>query len=75
MNRLSTSTDDRIRKIIEAAYIEAAALEAAEAIMNSDEREGLGFCQLLWEAQKKILKNKYEIEWDSPMQSNYEMSA
>lgn len=53
MDRLSTSTDDRIRKIIEAAHIEAAALEAAEIIMNSDQREGMGFCQLLWAAQKK----------------------
>lgn len=75
MNRISTSTEDRVNEIIKTAYIEAAALEAAESILDSDQCGEMEFCHLLWTTQKKILKEKYGVEWESPMQNIYAVST
>jgi hypothetical protein len=55
------------RKIIENAFIEAAALEAAEFVLSSGQFKGKEFCQKIWTAQKQILKDKYKIDWDFPI--------
>ena len=31
---------------------------------------GLGYCHLYWETKKRILKEKYNIEWLSPAELN-----
>ncbi len=75
MNRTSTSTGDRVSEIIKTAYIEAAALEAAELILDSGQCVGMEFYHQLWTTQKKILKEKYGVDCESPMQNIYPVST
>lgn len=57
------------RKIIENAFIEAAALEAAEVVLRSGQLKGKEFCLKIWTTQKQILKDKYKIDWDFPIKN------
>jgi hypothetical protein len=53
--------DPRLKKIIEAAGKEA------EEVLNNHERYGkLGVCVTFWLEQKRILREKYGIEWKTP---------
>ena len=57
------------RKVIENAFIEAAALEAAEVVLRSEQLKGKEFCLKIWTTQKQILKDKYKIDWDFPIKN------
>lgn len=35
-----------------------------------DTPRGLGFCHVYWHAKKKLLKEKYNIDWKSPSELN-----
>lgn len=65
----SLPTTGVAREIIENAFIEAAALEAAEVVLNSGQFKGKEFCLKIWTAQKQILKDKYKIDWDFPVKT------
>ena len=56
--------DPEIKKIIDAAR------EEATATVSQRHSPRLGFCQVVWQVQKKILKEKYGIDWKSPQQMN-----
>jgi hypothetical protein len=43
--------------------------QEAEAALANEPRD-LGFCHLLWETQKKILRKKYRIRWKTPAEMN-----
>jgi hypothetical protein len=46
-----------------------AALEEAMANL-ADVRRGRGFCHQLWPEQKRILREKYQIDWKTPAEMN-----
>lgn len=50
------------------AYIDTAEVEAENNL--SDEPHGRGFCHQLWAEQKRILKEKYQIDWKTPAEMN-----
>ncbi len=35
-----------------------------------DHHRGMGFCHLYWHEKRRILKEKYGIDWHSPAQMN-----
>jgi hypothetical protein len=53
--------DPKLRPMIEQAHALANAAEPAH---------GLGSCHRLWHAKKRILKERFEIEWFSPAEMN-----
>lgn len=55
--------DPRFRDLIAKAEREAE-LELA------DWPRGMGFCHILWETQKEILREKYGIDWHTPVEMN-----
>ena len=55
--------DPRLKKVIEAAE-----KEAEENL--ADLPKGRGFCHKLWAEKKRILKEKYGIQWKSPSDMN-----
>lgn len=56
------------QKRLEKAYVEAAVLEAAEIVLREGRYTGEEFCRKIWTTQKRILKDRYNIDWDSPFQ-------
>ena len=56
--------DPEIKKIIDVAR------EEARAILVSQKHPTRGFRPWLWRVQKKILKEKYGIDWKSPAAMN-----
>lgn len=32
---------------------------------------GVGFCQVVWQMQKKILKKEYQIDWQSQQEASH----
>ena len=59
--------DPKLNKIIRAAE-----REARENLMEmyGDLSGQAGFCHTLWDEQKRILKEKYGIEWKTPREMN-----
>ena len=51
-------------------YIKAAELEAEAELENSIFRNQVGFCHVFWATQKRILKDKYGIDWKTPAEEN-----
>jgi len=50
---------------------EKAAKEAENILAKKGHKAGdLGFCHLVWNLQKKILKEKHNITWYSPAEQN-----
>ena len=47
------------------SYIEQEVDAKVEEILK-DETRKLGFCHLFWETKKRLLKEKYEIDWLNP---------
>jgi hypothetical protein len=60
----------KIDKILRDAYIKAAEIEADAELEGSDQRGKMGFCHLLWATQKRILKDKYKVDWKTPAEEN-----
>jgi hypothetical protein len=60
----------KIDKILREAHIKIAEIEAEAELENSDQRGQMGFCHLLWATQKRILKEKYGIDWKTPAERN-----
>jgi hypothetical protein len=58
--------DPRVSPFIEAAAIDAECELRAE---GADEHQ-LGYCHLLWERQRTILRERYGIDWRTPAQMN-----
>ncbi len=56
--------DPKLGPIVEKARREA----VSEELANQSER--LGFCHIVWATQKRILKNKYGIDWKTPAEMN-----
>ena len=56
--------DPKLGPIVEKARREA----VSEEIGNQPER--LGFCHIVWATQKRILKDKYGIDWKTPAEMN-----
>jgi hypothetical protein len=50
------------------ALINAAENEARELLRFV--KKGEGFCHVLWEAKKRILKEKYNLDWKTPQELN-----
>ena len=50
------------------AVIEDVEKELAELL--KDKPRGMGFCHIYWYEKKRILKEKYGIEWKSPALMN-----
>lgn len=63
MKRNPKEKDPKIREIIKKAE------EEAEEILK-DKPKIEGFCYMLWSEQKRILKEKYGIDWKSPDEMN-----
>jgi CheY-like chemotaxis protein len=57
--------DPKLKAMIDAAREEARAKLAAEGFHRK-----IGYCHLLWGAQKEILLEKYGIDWKSPSEMN-----
>jgi hypothetical protein len=56
--------DPKLGPIVEKARREA----LSEELANQPER--LGFCHIVWATQKRILKDKYGIDWKTPAEMN-----
>ncbi len=56
--------DPKLGPIVEKARREA----VSEELGNQPER--LGFCHIVWATQKRILKDKYGIDWKTPAEMN-----
>lgn len=56
--------DPRYRSIIAAAKAEAEKIVADMGI------SGLGTCHAVWGEQKRILKEKHNIDWQTPAEMN-----
>lgn len=70
-------TDPRIRWLKEAvdAAAEREALGAEDGFQEGDppmkmEDFGMGFCHIFSECKKRILKERYGIDWQSPAELN-----
>lgn len=50
------------------AQINAAEDEARESLQFV--KKGEGFCHVLWETKKRILKEKYHLDWKTPQEQN-----
>jgi len=50
--------------------IEAARKEAYLQLAHHPGRDQDGFCHILWDTQKHILKSKYHIDWKTPAELN-----
>lgn len=59
--------DPKYRDIIKKAEKEAADILEKKYPGSSKE---MGYCHGLWEQKKKILKEKYNIDWDTPGELN-----
>ncbi|NMC04755.1 MAG: hypothetical protein GYA24_06065 [Candidatus Lokiarchaeota archaeon] len=57
-------TDPRYERIISEANQEA---EKAVVIVKKGE---MGYCHAFWAAKKRVLKEKYGIDWKSPAELN-----
>lgn len=57
--------DPRYRKIFQG--IEA---EVEQAVANDPRKGSMGFVHIRWEVKKRILKQKYNIDWLSPAEMN-----
>jgi len=55
-------------KIWRDAHFEISAIEAE--IECFDQRGAYGFCHYYWPVRKRILKEKYNIEWKTPAEEN-----
>lgn len=66
LNHDPQEDDPKLGPIIRQAEAEAEA-------RLSDEPRGIGFCHLLWETQKDLLKTKYGIDWKTPAEMNPEV--
>lgn len=47
--------------------INAAEKETMEVLKDHPMNGSMGFCYVIWDTQKQILKDKYGIDWESPM--------
>ena len=61
-------TDNVPQKLEET--IEAARQEAYLQLAHHPGRHEDGFCHILWDTQKFILKAKYHIDWKTPAELN-----
>ena len=62
---------DPIEKYPKMRAILAAAENEAEAqLLNHPLRGQIGYCHECWETKKRILKEKYGIEWKTPSEMN-----
>lgn len=50
--------------------IEKARLEAIESLKDTWPETAFGSCHVIWNEQKRILKEKYNIDWKSPRELN-----
>ena len=50
--------------------IEAADKEAQAELMHNQSRGHLGFCHVFWGTKKRILKEKYGVDWNDPSEMN-----
>lgn len=50
--------------------MDAADKEADMALVMHPGRGELGFCHIVWETKKRILKEKYGMEWKTPAEEN-----
>ncbi len=57
--------DPRLRPVIDAA-----AQEAEVSLREDGWTIGMGYCHVLWGCQKRILKEKYGINWKTPAEMN-----
>ena len=68
-----------VNKILREAYIKAADIEADARLENHEFRGQLGFCHIFWGLKKRILHDKYHIDWKTPPEENpncmYDQSA
>lgn len=51
-----------------AKVIQQAEQETEEAVRSC--KRGMGFCHLVWNTKQQILKEKYGIEWFTPVEMN-----
>ena len=64
--KYKTKIDTKLR----VAYIKAAEVEAEAELEHSEQKGQMGFCHLLWATQKRILKERYGIDWRTPAEDN-----
>ena len=50
--------------------IDAADTEAEMEWAGHPARHELGFCHLFWHTKKRILKEKYGVDWKTPAEEN-----
>jgi hypothetical protein len=50
--------------------IELAHMEAEKLLIESGVEREMGYCYVLWDCQKKLLKEKYNINWKTPAEMN-----
>lgn len=50
--------------------VDLARMEAEGASRNHPLNGRVGFCHVVWATQKKILKEKYNVEWKTPQEMN-----
>lgn len=44
--------------------------EVDKTLAGDSRRGSMGFCHVIWETKKRILKTKYGIEWETPAEMN-----
>jgi hypothetical protein len=62
--------DPIIRSLVRQAEEEAKEALEKEALAKKVLLLDMGYCYMLWEKQKEILKKRYGIDWKSPDEMN-----
>lgn len=70
IERIRKLAQRKIDKIMREANLEISAYEAEIELENHPQKNAMGFCHTLWATRKRILKEKYHIDWKTPVEQN-----
>ena len=68
IDKIMKGAQRKINKILKEAHFEVSAYEAEIELFDS--RGNWGFCHSFWPVRKRILKEKYNIDWQTPAEQN-----
>lgn len=70
IERIRKQAQRKIDKIMKEANLEISAYEAEIELEDHPEKNAMGFCHIFWAVRKRILREKYHINWQSPAEKN-----
>lgn len=70
IERIKKEAQQKIDNIMQEADFEISAHEAAIELENHPFKGEMGFCHIYWPTRKRILKEKYNIDWKTPPEEN-----